>query len=328
MAYTGEVLRRARERLAQAKADREAENAQHLRQAYRQVPRLAEIDRALRLTMAKAAQSVFQEGGDPQAAFDRVRKENHALQREREWLIEDNFDEGFLDDTPICTICGGTGYVGSQMCECLRELCRQEQKKELTVLTGAAQESFGSFRLEYYSDQFDPNLMSSPRAIMSMTLQTCKRYAQSFTMKSGNLFLNGNPGLGKTFLSACIARTVADNGYSVVYETAVHLFSCLEASKFSGDPEAKRRGERYTACDLLIVDDLGSEMVTPFVQSALYTVINDRLLAAMPTVISSNLQPKELSSRYSPAIASRLQGSYRLVTFVGQDVRLQRAREQ
>ena len=125
MAYSGEVLRRARERLAQARSEREAENAEHLRRAYRQVPRLAEIDRALRLTMAQAARTVFQQGGQAQAEFDRIRQENRALQAEREWLIEDNFEEGFLDDAPVCAVCGGTGYVGSQMCECLRELCRQ-----------------------------------------------------------------------------------------------------------------------------------------------------------------------------------------------------------
>ena len=197
MAYTGEVLRRARERLAQAKAERESENAEHLRRAYRQVPRLAEIDRALRLTMARAAQTVFQQGGDPQAEFARNRQENQDLQREREWLIEDNFEEGFLEDAPVCTVCGGSGYVGAQMCECLRELCRQEQKKELTLLTGAARETFEGFRLSYYSDQIDPNLGVSPRAVMAGTLQTCRRYAQSFTMKSGNLLLNGNPGLGR-----------------------------------------------------------------------------------------------------------------------------------
>lgn len=328
MAYTGEVLRRARERLAQAKAEREQENAQHLRQAYRQVPRLAEIDRALRLTMAKAAQTIFQEGLDPKAEFDRVRQENQALQREREWLIEDNFEEGYLDDAPICTICGGSGYVGSHMCECLRELCRQEQRRELTVLTGASQETFGSFRLDYYDDRFDPNLGASPRAIMGITLQTCRRYAQSFGPKSGNLLLNGNPGLGKTFLSVCIARAVADGGYSVVYESASRLFGQLERARFSQDPEAQSLAAKYTACDLLIIDDLGSELVTPFVQSALYTVVNDRLLANMPTIVSSNLQSADFSDRYGPAIASRLLGSYRLVTFVGQDVRLQKSREQ
>ena len=133
MAYSGEVLRRARLRLEQAKADREAENQQHKRLAYEKVPRLAEIDRELRLSMAQVARTVFQQGLDPQGEFDRIRRENQALQREREWLIEDNFEEGYLDDTPICTICGGSGYVGSRMCECLRELCRQEQRRDLVA---------------------------------------------------------------------------------------------------------------------------------------------------------------------------------------------------
>lgn len=322
MAYSGEILQRARERLAQAKAEREMENASHLRQAYQQVPRLAEIDRELRLTMAKAAQTVFQQGGDPKAAFERIRQENQALQREREWLVEGNFDEGFLDDSPVCAVCGGSGYVGSQMCECLRELCRQEQRKELTVLTGAAQESFAAFRLDYYPDRFDPALGASARDIMTLTLSTCKRYAQSFTMKSGNLLLNGNPGLGKTFLSACIARTVSDNGYSVVYETASRLFAQLEKARFSGDAEAHAQSARFAACDLLIIDDLGSELVTPFVQAALYSLVNDRLLGGLPTIVSSNLQSGEFSQRYGPSVASRLLGSYRQVTFVGQDIRL------
>ena len=328
MAYTGEVLRRARERLAQAKAEREAENAEHLRRAYRQVPRLAEIDRALRLTMAQAAQTVFQQGGDPQAEFARIRQENQALQREREWLVEDNFEEGFLDDAPVCTVCGGSGYVGARMCECLRELCRQEQKKELTLLTGAARETFEGFRLSYYSDQVDPNLGVSPRAVMTGTLQTCRRYAQSFTLKSGNLLLNGNPGLGKTFLSACIARTVADGGYSVVYETAVHLFSCLEEAKFTDSQEAKRQAEKYTACDLLIVDDLGTEMVTAFVQSALYRIVNTRLMEKKSTILNTNLTPGELGRRYSPQIASRIEGEYQILPFLGEDIRkLKRRRE-
>lgn len=322
MGYSGEVLRRARERLAQARSEREMENAQHLRQAYEKVPRLAEIDRALRLTMAKAAQTVFQEGEDPQETFARIRRENQELQREREWLIEDNFEEGYLDDTPVCTICGGTGYVGSTMCECLRELCRQEQRKELTVLTGAGQESFGNFKLEYYSDRFDPNLGASPRDVMALTYATCKRYAQSFSTKSGNLLLNGNPGLGKTFLSACIARSVSDSGYSVIYETAVHLFSVMEKARFSPDEEAQNQAERFKVSDLLIIDDLGSELVTPFIQSALYSVINDRMLKNLPTIVSSNLQSGEFSQRYGPAIASRLLGSYRQVAFVGQDIRI------
>lgn len=326
MAYSGEVLRRARARLAQAKADREAENEQHLRQAYAQVPRLAEIDRSLRRTMAQTARLVFQRGEDAKEAFNKVRQENQALQWERETLIAENFEEGFLDETPVCSVCGGEGYVGSQMCECLMELCRQEQKKELTLLTGMGQETFAGFRLDYYPDTFDPALGTSPRKIMALTLGVCKRYAQSFTLKSGSLLLNGAPGLGKTFLSACIARTVADNGYSVIYESAVHLFNKLEDAKFGGSEELKQDARRYGQCDLLIIDDLGTEMTTQFTVSALYTIINDRLLAGLPTVVSTNLAADQLASRYNPQIASRLLGTYRYVTFTGEDIRVLKAR--
>ena len=326
MAYSNEVVARARARLAQAKADRESENNAHLRIAYARVPRLREIDRALRLTMAQAAQSIFDPERDAQSALTQARKENEALQREREWLIDANFEEGFLDDSPICEKCGGQGYLGSQMCECLAELCRQEQKKELSVLSGASRESFETFRLSYYSDQPDGTLGASPRAIMAATLNTCQRFARHFSMQSGNLLLSGGTGLGKTFLSACIARTVADNGFSVAYETAGQLFARLEAAKFEDDPEAKRLTAAYRGCDLLILDDLGTEMVTQFTISALYMLVNDRLLAGIPTVISTNLNTTHIGKRYSPQIASRLLGAYRRVPFVGEDVRLQKAR--
>lgn len=325
MAYSGEVLRRARLRLEQAKADREAENEEHRRIAYEKVPRLAEIDRALRLSMAQAARTVFQQGLDAREEFDRVRRENQALQREREWLIEDNFEEGYLDDAPICSICGGTGYVGSRMCECLRELCRQEQRRELTILTGAGQETFANFRLDYYPDRYDPHLGASPRDIMALTLATCRRYAQSFSTKSPSLLFNGNPGLGKTFLSTCIARSVVDGGHSVIYMTAGQFFAMMDRARFQADPEAQAQAERCKRCDLLILDDLGSELVTAPVQTALYAIINDRLLGNVPTIVSSNLQSGELSNRYGPATASRLLGSFRQVTFVGQDIRLLKA---
>ena len=154
MAYSTEVVRRARERLAQARDDRQRENREHLRIAYEQQPRLREIDRQLRMTMAKAAQAVFA-GGDAQALMNQAREENLELQREREWIIEEQFEPGFLDETPICPTCSGLGFVGSTMCDCLAELCRQEQKKELTFLS-AGRESFDQFRLDYYSDKPTP----------------------------------------------------------------------------------------------------------------------------------------------------------------------------
>ena len=321
MAYSKEVIQRARARLAQAKEDRESENRQHLAEAYQQVPRIREIDILLRRTMAMAAQAVFTAGGDVQSAMAEAKAQNQALQRERAWLIDTNFEEGFLDETPICDRCGGTGYMGSTMCECLTELCRQEQKKELTLLSGG-KENFSQFRLDYYPDRVDPKLGVSPRAIMERNFRTCRTYAAAFSQNSGNLLFIGGTGLGKTFLSACIARAVADKGYSVLYETATHLFNKLEQAKFSPTEESRYEAAKLTACDLLIVDDLGTEMPGQFVTAALYSLLNDRLLAGKPTIISTNLNVEEMQRRYSPQIASRLQGNFSQLIFLGEDIRV------
>lgn len=321
MAYSAEVVKRARARLAQAKEDRESENRQHLAVAYARVPRIQEIDIQLRRTMAQAAQAAFLQGGDGRELLEKARLENLELQQERAILAMENFEEGYLDDSPICDKCGGGGYIGSNMCECLTELCRQEQKKEVSVLSGS-REAFNQFRLDYYPDRIDPKYGASPRTIMERNLKICRTYALTFAPNAGNLLFVGGTGLGKTFLSACIARAVADRGYSVVYESAGHLFGKLEQAKFSPSEEARREAARFTDCDLLILDDLGTEMPGQFVTAAFYTLLNDRILAGKPMVISTNLNIDEAARRYSPQIASRLQGSFQGLTFVGEDIRI------
>ena len=321
MAYSAEVVKRARARLAQAREDRESENRQHLAEAYRRMPRIREIDMELRRTMAQAAQAAFLQGSDGRELLEQVRSANLKLQQERAILAMEHFEEGYLDESPICDSCGGSGYIGSTMCECLLELCRQEQKKEVSILSGS-KDTFNQFRLDYYPDQIDRNLGVNIRSVMEKTLQTCRRYALTFSEKSGNLLFSGDTGLGKTFLSACIARTVADRGYSVVYESAGHLFSNLERAKFSNDDSAREACRRYNDCDLLIIDDLGTEMPGQFTTAALYGLINDRLLTAKPMIVSTNLTVDEMLRRYSPQIASRLRGSFTRVAFLGEDIRV------
>lgn len=320
MSYSSEVVKKARERLAMAREDRESENRQHLAEAYARVPRIRDIDIQLRRTMAQAAQAAFLQGSDGRELLEQARQENLSLQREREELVRLHFEEGYLDDSPICRLCGGTGYVGSNMCECLTELCRQEQKKEVSILAG--KESFSQFRLDYYPDRIDPMYGASPRTIMERNFQTCKKYALYFSQNAGNLLFVGGTGLGKTFLSACIARTVADRGYSVAYETAAHLFGNLEQARFNPTEDSRREAEKYTSCDLLILDDLGTEMPGQFVTSALYSLLNDRILGGKAMVISTNLNVEEMSRRYSPQIASRLHGGFIRLTFVGEDIRV------
>ena len=159
------------------------------------------------------------------------------------------------------------------------------------------------------------------RSLMERNLQMCRRYAATFSEKSPNLLFSGDTGLGKTFLSACIARVVADRGYSVVYESASHLFGKLERAKFYNDEQARQDSQRYTDCDLLIVDDLGTEMPSQFTTSALYTLINDRILYGRPMILSTNLNTEDFSRRYSSQVASRLNGNFQRVPFLGEDIR-------
>ena len=323
MAYSKEVVIRARERLASMKADKESLTQQRLAEAYRQIPRLREIDRLLRQTMAATIQAAFSKGEDVHAAMEQVKQENLRLQQERQGLIEANFRLGWLDETPMCSHCGGSGYIGSTMCRCLSELCLEEQKKELTLLAGS-DASFDQFRLEYYDDAVDPNMGINIRTVMAKTFEVCRQYVRDFGTKSENLFFCGDTGLGKTFLSACIAKEVAIKGFSVAYESAVHLFTNMERAKFENDADAREKVQRYTDCDLLIVDDLGTEIVGQFTLTALYTLINDRILSKKATIISTNLTTDGIARRYNPQIASRLRGNFKRVTFLGEDIRLKK----
>ncbi len=321
MAYSKDILRRARQRLESQKADHESVQNARLQQVYSALPRVREIDRELRSSMVLAAQAAFLKGADGKEALAQVRQANLTLQAERQKLIDSAFEPGFLDESPICSRCGGSGYIGSTMCTCLAQLCRQEQQRELSLLS-SGDSDFALFRLDYYSEKIDPKFGASPRTIMGRILDICRKYAASFCPNSGNLLFNGGTGLGKTFLSACIAREVTEKGYSVAYESAQHLFAKLEKNRFHPDEESAQAVASFQDCDLLILDDLGTELPGNFVIAALYALVNDRLLAGKPMIISTNLNIDEISKRYSPQIASRLRGSFQLLPFVGADIRV------
>ena len=330
MGYEAAVLRRAAKRLAQRRRRREEEQERRRREICAQLPRVAEIDRELKGTIYQIIAASLREGRDPAPSIKVIRDRNLDLQAEKARLLtEHGWPADALDDKPACPRCGDTGWVGASMCSCLRQLCAQEQIAELSKLLDLGEQSFDTFSLDVYSPSPWRGSGISPRENMEMVYEICLNYAQKFgRFYFNNLFLSGAPGLGKTFLSACIARTVSENGFSVVYDTAVNIFSRFEDRKFSRDAEDTREARdetrRYLSCDLLILDDLGSEMTTPFVQSALYTLINSRLTADRRTVISSNLSMEDVRRRYAPQIASRLEGEYRVLPFFGEDIRLLR----
>ena len=232
-----------------------------------------------------------------------------------------------LDDRPFCPKCNDSGWIGTQMCSCLRALCTEEQIKELSKLLDLGEQSFDTFSFDWYSADVWPEYGRSPLENMEMIREICGNYAHTFGPRSGNLLFTGPPGLGKTFLSACIAREVSDLGFSVVYDTAAHVFHQFESEKFGREnpyeEDPDREINRYLNCDLLILDDLGSELTTQFTQSALYELINTRMLCHRPTIYTTNIVDQGVfTTRYTEKVASRMLGNCRIFKFFGQDQRL------
>lgn len=331
MSHDPRHIKEARRALDAARAEREGRRAAFERQCYRQLPQLEGLDSAIRRTVARAIAAALQQGTDPTQAVEAARRENLELQEKRRALLAGaGIDPRQLEETPLCPICGDTRWHDGALCQCVTELCAVENVKELARQLDLERFSFERFQLDWYDAAYDTHLGDSPRELMGSVLELCQNYAQDFPLHPAhNLYLYGGTGLGKTFLSGCIAKTVAQRGYWTVYATAGELLRQYEDVKFNRDEDGAAREDvrRYEGCDLLVLDDLGSEMTTPFVQSALYQLLNQRMLAGKHTVISSNLDMDAVRERYVPQVASRLEGEFQELPFFGRDIRLQKKEE-
>ena len=326
MAYEQTVLQRANARLLRRREIRERKRYDLEQEVYRKDPRIRELDKAIRANMLGLYDLAF--FGKPVspdgAEIAAIRAKNESLQQERAALLKNlGLAADALDDKPVCPHCLDSGWQGQEMCECLKKLCAEEQMKGLTALLNLTDEqAFDKLRLDVYSDQLWNGRKMSPRENMSFVVKACESFAREFpNFIFKNLLLSGGTGLGKTFLSGCVAREVSRRGFSVVYDTALNVFAAFETRKFTRDMGEERQAKddthRYLNCDLLILDDLGSELTTPMVQTALYELINSRMQADRRTIISTNLSMDHIADRYTPQIASRIGGLYRELTFYG-----------
>ncbi len=331
MSFDPKHWREANRRLAAAREEKTARHAALTRECYQKLPRLEQLDRAIQGTVAQAVAAALQHGSDPSAAVESARRENLALQQTRlELLRSAGIDPQTLEDAPLCPLCGDTGRHDGKPCSCVTGLCAEENLKELGRQLNLERLDFDRFQLRWYDAGVDPALGASHRSLMEAVAEVCRDYAETFPRcPAKNLYLYGGTGLGKTFLSACIAKAVAGQGYWTVYATAGDLVRQYEDVKFNRDGDGSGREDvrRYENCDLLVLDDLGSEMTTPFVQSALYQLLNQRLLAGRHMVISSNLDMDAVRGRYTPQVASRLEGEFQELPFFGRDIRLQQKEE-
>lgn len=323
MSLEGKLLARARDRLGEIREKNAAESTRRHSAAYTRVPELRRTDDAIRSIMLELVGCAMGRGSRPVSELE---AESLALQEKRAALLAENgWPEDWLDEIYSCPLCRDTGHLADgSICSCLMTLYKKEQTAALSSALRLSAETFDSFRLDYYPDN-SVGSAESPRRHMERILKICRAYADDFGPDSTNLLFYGGPGLGKTFLSTAIARVVAEKGFSVVYDSVTPLLNIFEIQKFARDtgeaPDADSRVRQILGCDLLIIDDLGTEMTTSFAVSALYTIINSRLLSGHKTIISTNLTPEQFLPRYNAQIDSRLKGEYLSLDFTGLDIR-------
>ena len=315
MTYDGKILKKAREKLDAIREQNALEQKRREQEAYAREPEIRLCDEKLRAQMVELLRLSMPGAGDTAEKIEALRAENLETQRRRRELLRRMGHEGdWLDEIVSCEKCRDTGVYRGGVCECLAKLYNASVTEDLGALLKSGNERFEAFDLSLYDE--------GARATMKQVFAAAKFFAENFPQGPNNLLFQGGTGLGKTFLSACVARAVADRGFSVCYDTAAAVVGCFEAQKFSHDPEADARVARMLSCDLLILDDLGTEMPTPMAASALYTLINGRLTEGKKTIISTNLSYDEMDRRYSAQICSRLRGAYERLPFVGRDIRL------
>ena len=293
-----------------------------LAEVHNAVPEIKAIDDKLKKTGAQIMSIICSsetENADRQIA--NLRKENELLSRARaELLVNSGYPEDYTDVKYECEKCGDSGYIETKMCECMRRKLIYAGYESSGISRLLREQNFENFSLEYYADNKE-NYEN-----MKRIFEHIKNFAENFdTAKGDNLALFGGTGLGKTHLSSALACRVIERGYDVLYTTAVDMVSEFENKRFgNGSTSDSRDVDRYLNCELLIIDDLGSEMINQFTVSCLYNVINTRINKQLSTVISTNLSRNEFRQKYWDRITSRVFGDYKIMLFAGIDIRAQK----
>ena len=282
-----------------------------------QHPEIKAVGRELALLYTQRARAILNPDLDP-SEMDAAIQEAQA--RREAAMAAAVLTEADLEPAYTCPRCGDRGVTeGGQMCECRQTILNQLVYEQLCDVSPARECRFENFELRYYDEKLRPT--------MRKVVESSQRYVQEFSGQSQSLLFTGAPGLGKTHLSLAIAEGVAKAGHLVMYVSAPHLMDQLELGKFQKDDAALEFREVIFGCDLLVIDDLGTELVTRYTQAEVYDLVNHRLNTGKPTIINTNLGLQEIERTYSSRVHSRLAGMYAVVQFKGRDIRLQKKQE-
>lgn len=311
-----EIYDKAHAILSQRRAKAQAENDMRIKEINEKIPEIKEINDALFNTGRELIRIITEANGkDVSGKIEQIRQNNLGAQQVAHQLLAMNgFPADYLDMHYTCGKCGDTGYNGSRICSCLNALFAKLTTEKLNEKAQLALSSFKTFSLGYYQ--------GDDRIAMERILNYAMNYAANFTPSSESILIFGNTGLGKTHISLAIANEVLQKGYSVIYDSIINILRDVEKEHFSHEKSSEML-DLITDTDLLILDDLGTEFESKFYNSAIYNIINSRLIKEKPTIINTNMDFSAISGRYGGKVASRITTIYTCLEFKGDDVRLQ-----
>jgi DNA replication protein DnaC len=300
-----------------------SQSMQKQRQAeiYTKLPKIKKIDEDISSLGFDIASSIFKGINVESYLSDQKRKITDLKILKAEILTENSYPIDYLEIKYKCNKCKDTGYIGSEKCVCFKQRLINKYYQQSNLSDILSRENFDTFNIGFYSTEKCGNEILSPRKNMEEILTRCIGYSNNFKASRENLFFYGNSGLGKTFLSNCIAKDLLDKGCVVIYQTSSALIELLRNSRFDEDSQ-KDIIKDILECDLLIIDDLGTEPATPYSQSELFNIINSRILSDKKMIISTNFLVDDLFKTYPERITSRIFGNFTMFKFYGDDIRI------
>ncbi len=297
-------------------------------QVRQELPVLDEIDAKIAsLSVSKARR--YLDGDD--SALANLQEEIASLASDRKkTLRKAGYPEDYLDMHYVCPDCKDTGYIDGEKCHCFRQAVIDLLYTQSNIREILNTENFNTFSFEYYSDKIqNPSTGLGALTTMKRLVSECKNYLAHFDDPDTfeNFFFYGDTGVGKTFLSHCIARELIDTAHSVIYFTAFELFDLFSKTTFGRGDDLEELQQMHSYifdCDLLIIDDLGTELTNSFVASQLFLCINERLLRRRSTIISTNLAMNVFRDTYSERVFSRISSGYKMRKLFGDDIRIRK----
>lgn len=326
MGYSREIYDEVQRKLYRMRTESWEELNRKKEIFYKRFPEAADIEMSLASTAMQAARTVLS-GGNTVEELYKLREKNKILRQNLEEILSSvDLPEDYLEVRHACDKCADEGFVDGIMCNCMKEMLKKESYKKLNQMSPLELSAFENFSLDYYSAVSLSQAEQPPQKRMSLILSFCRKYADEFHKNSPSLLMTGSTGLGKTHLSLAIAREVIDKGYGVIYGSTQNMVSKMEKEKFQNFRENNESERHFIDCDLLIIDDLGTEYSTAFSNAAIYNVINSRIMMNKPTIISTNLSMRELEKNYTQRMVSRIIGNNIRLEFLGSDIRQKRMR--